>query len=46
MDAEAGGGNASCASAPRIGRTETRYPAECSGPPHLLGPWGRPACKW
>jgi len=18
-------------------------PAECSGPPHLLGPWGRPA---
>ena len=20
----------------------TRYPTECSGPPHLLGPWGRP----
>ncbi len=19
-----------------------RYPTECSGPPHLLGPWGRP----
>jgi hypothetical protein len=27
-------------------RRRKRYPTECSGPPHLLGPWGRPAWKW